>query len=224
MEKSLRREKINKFFTAVKNFALDTIFPKYCVFCDYEGQFLCHQCFSKIVLQSPKADEKSIIAGSYKDYYLREIIHYLKYRYVTDLAKPLALILITVLRQKFPQSFFDSKKILIVPVPLFKKKLKQRGFNQSELIANIIGGHFNFQVAAALQKIKNTPAQMTISEKSKRLVNLQNVFQCVTPNMVKDKEILLIDDVVTTGATMEECAKVLKQAGARKVWKIAVAG
>lgn len=165
-----------------------------------------------------------LIAGSYQNRYLREIIHYLKYRFIQELANPLADFLTQFLRQKFDKSFLRSNNIILVPVPLYPKKFRQRGFNQSELIARGVSTCLNLPVVPALKKIKLTTAQMTIQERSVRLENVKHTFACNNTDAIRGKIIFLIDDVITTGATMEECAKVLKQAGSKKIWKVAVAG
>jgi ComF family protein len=117
----------------------------------------------------------------------------------------------------------DFGNSLWIPVPLHKKKLRWRGFNQSAEIARelsfTLGGQLHED---ALEKIKETPDQVTLQQ-DERKENLLGAFQLKNPAFVRGKKILLVDDVFTTGATMEECAKVLKQAGAREVWGVAIA-
>lgn len=208
------------------DFFLDTIFPKYCVVCEQEGIYICKSCMRKALVTTFDIDKGKnvLVAGSYQNRYLREIIHYLKYRFIQELATPLADFLTRFLRQKFNEDFLQNKNIILVPVPLYPKRFRQRGFNQSELIARGVSKYLRLPVVPALKKIKSTVAQMTIQERNTRLKNLKHTFACDNQNAIWGKTIFLIDDVITTGATMEECAKVLKQAGAKKVWKVAVAG
>ena len=111
----------------------------------------------------------------------------------------------------------------IIPIPLHKNKLKKRGFNQAEELAKGISKFLEKPIFNdVLLKIKPTFAQMELS-KEKRRENIKGAFVCQKPIVVRGKKILLVDDIFTTGATMEECARVLKEAGAREVWGAVVA-
>lgn len=208
------------------DFTLDILFPKYCIACEQEGVYICEACLHKAFLQTNTSHKikNTFIAGSYQNRYLREIIHYLKYHFIQELATPLGNFLSQFLQQRFNADFLRSSNNILVPVPLHLKKFRQRGFNQSELIARGVSKYLNIPVALALRKIKSTAAQMTIEERSARLANVKHTFACDDSNTVQGKTIFVIDDVITTGATMEECKNVLTQAGAKKVFKIAVAG
>lgn len=219
MEKFQWRQKRN----TIINFVLDAIFPKYCVTCGKEGEYLCLSCLAKTVSPFSFPDGNIIAAGSYQNPYLRETIHYLKYRWLKELARPLADLIIKSLLLKFSKDFFNNPNIVLVPVPLHPKKLKQRGFNQAELIANLIGNYFNLDTKLALKKIRLTKPQMTIEGKNERRENLKNAFVCGDKNSVADKTVFLIDDVMTTGATLKECGRALKHTGAKKIWKIVAA-
>lgn len=210
---------------ALFQFILDVLFPKYCVTCGTEGEYLCQSCLTKAQSPFPVFDKnKNIVAaGSYQNYYLKEIIHHLKYQFIKDLTAPLAKLIIKSLELKFNKDFFNNQNIVLTPVPLHPKKLRQRGFNQAELLANLIGKHFNLNTKLVLKKIRSTKPQMTIEEKNERLENLKNAFICVDENSIVGKTVFLIDDVMTTGATLEECGRVLKQAGAKKIWKVVAA-
>ena len=115
-------------------------------------------------------------------------------------------------------SSFDNP--LLIPIPMHKNNLKERGYNQSELIVKQIfeiDQCKNFNVSFdTLVKIRQTPHQSELKNKTDRLKNLKNCF-CVKGQMVKNRNIILIDDVITTGTTMNEATKVLKNAGAKKV-------
>ncbi len=104
---------------------------------------------------------------------------------------------------------------IIVFVPMSASETKARGFNQAELIAYDIGKRLNIPVLPALEKIKDTSAQKELGGKERR-ENIKGAFACVY-NQVKDRKILLVDDIFTTGATAEECAKTLLKAKARDV-------
>jgi len=238
----LQNKKKQKF-SPVKNFFIDLLFPKHCTSCGKEGTFLCQDCFS-LVEPNPYqyclcAKPQRVMgkgkcgrcrnrylsglysAATFKQEILKNCIHKFKYSpYLKDLAYPLAYLIILhfeTLKKKLPP---DS---ILVPVPLFPKKERERGFNQSEEISKIISRAWQIELASGnLVKIKNTAAQAGLS-KEKRGENLQGAFQLKNGSAVKGKTIYLVDDVYTTGATMEECARTLKEAGANQVWGITAA-
>ncbi|MBR2392708.1 MAG: ComF family protein [Elusimicrobiaceae bacterium] len=110
-----------------------------------------------------------------------------------------------------------SEAELIIPVPLFSKKYRQRGYNQSELLARSFSAELSLPLDKnSLKRIRHTVSQTTLGRKE-RLENMAGAFVCINPKAVYRKTILLIDDVATTGATLEGCAQALKQAGAKKV-------
>jgi competence protein ComFC len=118
-------------------------------------------------------------------------------------------------------------KPVLVPIPLAKKRLRSRGFNQCELIAASIlakdkGQNFHF-APNVLYKIKDTKNQTSIKDKKQREFNLQGCFIVKDKNVVKSQEIILLDDVTTTGSTFREARKVLLAAGARRVFCVAIA-
>ncbi len=109
----------------------------------------------------------------------------------------------------------DMKADIIVFVPMTESEQKKRGFNQSELLANEVGKRLNIPGLPALVKIKDTKAQKELQGKD-RASNLEGAFACVF-EQVKNRTILLVDDIFTTGATANECAKTLLKAKAREV-------
>ena len=163
---------------------------------------------------------------SYKEKALaRKLIHFFKYPpyYLRDLANPLASLIIDhflLLGEKIEELLKNS---FLIPVPLDKKKMKQRGYNQSEELAKEISKMTKTPLLKnILIKTKSTPAQMDLPEE-KRRENLKNVFVCKNSGLIGKKKIFLVDDVYTTGSTMEECALTLKRAGAKEVWGMVVA-
>lgn len=114
----------------------------------------------------------------------------------------------------FPGVSFDW----IIPAPLSRKRLKERGYNQAGLLARKIAGELGAKVLSnALQKDKDTPQQSRLSRRE-RLLSLRGAFRVKDPASVAGKTILLVDDVTTTGATLAECVKTLKKAGAARVY------
>ena len=239
-----------KWSDKIKDRLIEILFPKFCFGCGKEGAYLCHDCQScleilenifclckrpKIILLSEssktlgkcRACQLKNLDGlffplSYQNNLVKETIHQLKYEpFVKELAKPLAKLIIA--------HFFllDNKKVwgnkILVPIPLERKRLKQRGFNQAEEIARILSSKLNIPLLPdCLKKIKTTSPQVELSQKE-RIENIKGAFGIEKPNLIQNKKILLVDDIYTTGATMEEAARILKEAGAKEVWGVVVA-
>lgn len=199
------------------SFFLDLIFPRECLGCRKENTWLCQDCLDSIPLS--KKQEKNIITNaSYDNKLLRVAIHALKYSYIEQLAQPLGQLLLEGFKKSIKgTSSFD----LIIPIPLHKKRFKERGFNQSKLIALPMARYLNCPVSEdVLIRRKNTTSQMTLNRVD-RLKNVENAF--AAKKSVINKKILLVDDVVTTGSTLHHATQALKNAGAKEVLAIVLA-
>ena len=164
-------------------------------------------------------------ALSYKESFLtKKLIYQFKYKpYLKDLAKTLASILVEhfVLTGKNTNEIW--KNGILIPIPSDKKKMEERGYNQSEELAKELSKFLEIPVATdVLIKIKSTKPQAE-STKTEREKNLVGAFQIKNPETISGKKIFLVDDVYTTGSTMNECAKVLKDSGSKSVWGICIA-
>ncbi len=162
--------------------------------------------------------------GSY-DGGLRELIHLLKYEQVRPAANVLGRMLAEVMASLEPG--FGDRPVLVVPVPLHARKLRQRGFNQSELITQAAlklrrAGNRLALRAKALERCRETQSQIGLTRHQRR-ENMRGAFAVAQPDEVAGREILLVDDVFTTGTTASECARVLRRAGVAKVWVATVA-
>lgn len=102
-------------------------------------------------------------------------------------------------------------------VPLSRRRLRKRGYDQAELLAKLIAKHLGQRPARLLKKLRDTPPQSRTGSAEKRRANIAGAYACLRPALVQGKRILLVDDIVTTGATLSEAAKVLKKAGAKEV-------
>jgi len=123
----------------------------------------------------------------------------------------------------FSGEIFASKSIdIIVPVPLYNSKLRERSFNQSEIIAKIFLSNYKLRLVNALEKIKWTEPQNRLN-KYERQKNIKNTFAVRGGEDICGKKILLVDDVFTTGSTLNECARILMRAGAGLVYGFALA-
>lgn len=231
----------------IKNFVLDIIFPQFCIQCGKEGGCLCPDCFElidileyqfcpvcgkRLIGQSvcngcvEKTNLDGIFSASfYANFIIKKSVARLKYEpYLKNLSKIFADLIIT--------HFFllDNNRIrdvlqnsILIPVPISKEKRKIRNFNQAEEIARELSDRLNLPLCCdVLLKIKSTPPQVGLPS-WQREKNVKNAFVCANPNKMISRKILLIDDVFTTGATMEECARILKESGAREVYAVVAA-
>lgn len=148
---------------------------------------------------------------------LRALIVLLKYGGVRTLARPLAGWLAQTLHQRPELAEVDA----VVPVPLFPRRRRRRGYNQAELLAADLAGGSVLPVQAGwLERIKDTPSQTGLTP-LQREDNVRGAFAC--PHKLEGNSILLVDDVCTTGATLNACARTLKRAGAARVNAVTVA-
>lgn len=239
---------MKKFFSDIQKFVLDTLFPINCLSCQKDGIWLCDECLEMIPLRSEQVCplcEKNItplgqtcfecrkkysidgllVSFSYQQDPIAKLIHLYKYRFAEDLHVPLGKLLL--------RAIYNSELAipeLIIHVPLHPKRLRWRGFNQAELLAKYLGenmtpGFILPVLSDVLVRQKNTHPQMEIKNFSQRQKNIQDAFALNAKNKsaITDKNILLVDDVATTGSTLFECARILKKAGAASVFGIVVA-
>lgn len=152
---------------------------------------------------------------------LTRVVHCFKYKGKVQLANPLAELLLTAFRLFWEPDSID----IILPVPLHIKRFRMRGFNQAYLLVrnwNILAGQYpyrlaRFQIERNLLVRAAATAPQSALGRAERAVNIINVFDINDPDKVKDKRILLVDDVYTTGATVNECTRLLLNCGARQV-------
>ena len=166
---------------------------------------------------------RSVAYGSY-DGALRELVHLLKYNGVRPAARVLGRMLAEAIAPLQPA--FSENPVLLVPVPLFKGKRYLRGLNQAELIARhalkTLGDGALQLRTDILLRTRDTHSQIGLTSHQRR-ENLRGAFAVARAEEVTGREILLVDDVYTTGTTVTECAKVLRRAGAARVWVATVA-
>jgi ComF family protein len=166
---------------------------------------------------------KASAYGSYEGG-LRELIHLLKYEQVRPAANVLGRMLSEAIIDLLPAL---GEQTIVVPVPLHVCKMRQRGFNQSELIARaalklIADGNSLELSSAVLERSRETQSQIGLSRHQRR-ENMRGAFAVVRPEVLTGRAVLLVDDVLTTGTTVSECARVLRRAGASKVFVATVA-
>lgn len=208
--------------------ALEFIFPikNICFFCQEEEllleNFLCRQCFgnlhivNKEVFLESGSIERCFYTTVY-DKYMKDIIKKFKFQDKSYLYRPLGALLASTMVEKDITGQVD----LISFVPSHRRKEAIRGYNQAELLAKYISKEIDKEVYNGLVKIKHTKDQHFLNEEDRRL-NLKTAFKIKRKEEIEDKRVLLIDDILTSGATMEECANELKKNGAKAVIALAL--
>jgi len=213
---------------------LDAVFPHKCV-CGKWGMLLCDECQESIRVNKtglcpvckriseygrtcPACRHKSnltgvMILGPHKDV-LKALIWKLKYKYVKDVSIPLADMVV----DRFG-GFLHDKRFLVSYSPISKEHLNLRGFNQAELLARGVASGLGLECQDLLYKSNRVTSQVGHS-RAERLRNLAGTMKYIGPAITINKKVLVVDDVYTTGATLEECARVLRAAGYREVWGI----
>lgn len=213
-----RANRLKLLAQQVYTVGLDLLFPPHCVGCERVGSFFCSHCRATIT----PAEERSIryldgmvACGEFAGP-LRDAIHALKYDGVRRIAADLAALL--------SGAVDDSWLVdVIVPVPLHTSRKNERGYNQAELIAQELGTVIGARVDAnSLQRVRATESQVGLTA-GERLRNVEDAF-AVRSGALAGRGVLLLDDVLTTGATLTACAKALRDAGVATVYGAAVAG
>ncbi len=220
---------------------LDILFPPSCVSCKTTEGWLCQSCLNNISFISPPICERcgtpiatstsfcrqcnnnplqhidGIRAASrFKNNPIRPAIHFLKYSNHKAVASILGKILTDTYRR------YDLTADVIVPVTLHPSRFRERGYNQSELLATQAGNLLDLFVnTTTLQRARKTKSQMELGA-DERHKNVANAFACCNQELSGQK-VLLIDDVCTTGSTLDACANALKQSGAISVWGLTLA-
>lgn len=202
MGKTIKRI-IKKLWEAL----IEVIYPRenYCIICGEEDCFgICNSCKKSIKLID-EAYQGEIISCGYYGGVLKELI--LKFKYKNDFT---AGDILAELLEEYIVKKFDYKEYVIAYIPLSKKSQKARGFNQCEYIAKKIAGNLEIEAIELLIKVKETKEQKKL-KKDERFQNISEAFGVKKGINIKNKKIILIDDVTTTGATLQEASKLLKK-------------
>lgn len=229
----------------LKSFILDILFPRRCLGCDILltdefGHYICRACLRGIKFQNTFACtfcaspvvkgvtcpycrqdhslDRLLVVTSYENTVIKRIIKSTKYRFVRKLAEQIGSLMANYVKKQAGR-WQDLNSIIIVPVPLHPKRLRWRGFNHAEIMAKTVGQEFGFEIITdALTRVRDNKPQADLPDQKSRIANMaMGTFQCICPALVRDQQILLIDDLSTTGSTLEDCARALKGAGAKEV-------
>ena len=233
---------IKPIYQDIKLFVLDTLFPITCISCGADGVLICLDCksiFKKLEhqlcivcqkqavfglthskCQSPYTADGLISFYNYHDEKIAKIIIAGKYKFIPNVFAELGQIIALQLISPYPHILISN--FTIVPIPLHRTRMKWRGFNQSQILAGTISHYLNIPCDNVLVRCKITKTQKDLN-KEERKNNLKDAFRLSPKADIKNKKIILIDDVTTTGATLQQAAKILKQKGASKVICLTVA-
>ena len=208
-------KRIIELLITLKDEILDIIYPpkNTCIICENEFAGICPICEGKI--QRVKDDDEILSYGYYSGV-LKKIV--LEFKYKKNFIAGNVLV-------EFLYEVIDKKNIkidAIVFIPSSKKALKERGFNQCEYLAKEISKKLRVNLYKDIIKVKNTKEQKLLS-KEDRYKNIKDAFALKSEKNIKNKHLLLIDDVITTGATLYECEKLLKKSGASSIKILTVA-
>ena len=228
---------MNMLVTKLSNWALDLLFPMQCAGCGRESKILCEACLPLLAKLTPPycrlcaspntlspcrwCRESPLSVDGVRAPFLmegavRESIFSLKYRGVRAAAPELGRLL-----AQYAAGHAVPGEV-IVPVPLHPRRLRARGYNQSELLARELSKLTGLpQANNLLTRFKDAPPQVEAAARSQRQTNVDGSFEAAGD--VTGLKVILIDDVVTTGSTMSACAAPLKAAGAASVWGLALA-
>lgn len=211
----------------VLDFFLDLLFPPKCIFC---GEILasgniCNECLRKLpYTKGDSAVQKLPFAGKcvsplYYDGVVRDAIIRFKFNGKCNYAAGFAQIMAECIENNL-----DCGDISVVSwIPLSRKRMRSRGYNQAQLLAELIAKRLELSSAACLKKTRNNTAQSKTTSAEQRKRNVAGVYKVLDPEFVRGKNILLVDDVVTTGSTLSEAARVLMIAGANKIYSASIA-
>ncbi len=230
---------------ALKTWTLDTLFPRSCVGCGMADQAICDQCFAEIVrieqqacFRCGKISElgrtcrtcrahshlfQVLAAAHYADGPLREALHTVKYHGRLDLTRPLVDLITGNQQIDCWLRAQDPQHTILVPVPLARRRLWKRGFNQSALLSQHLSNQYDLPMnTKLLQRRRNTATQVAL-HRAMRQQNVMDAFVSLRSETISRHTIILVDDIMTTGATLTACAEALHSAGARRICALALA-
>jgi ComF family protein len=215
-----------KFLSDRAQFIVDFVYPLCCIVCDapmsHDEKIVCPSCWSRLrrvegiveqgIIERSHIDE--IRSGVYYDEIFQTLMHHFKYQRAIILAERFAEILAQIIVQNEDLSCADW----LVPVPLHKIKLRERSYNQSEELCRSLSRRVKIPLRLDIvARVVATESQTKMATAKDRVLNMHDVFQVRKPLEVLAKRIILVDDLITTGATANSCAGALKRLGAKTI-------
>ena len=216
-------------FWNILNATLNLILPPRCFACRQTGTVLCLDCADQRERAEPLDAPLTYARFAYHDPIIRKMIWALKYRGVKTVGERFGALLYNDLTEELSEVSLlngEERNFLIIPIPLSLSRARERGYNQATTIARGFkkrGGN-NFVIREdILYRIRDTVSQTTIEERRQRLANMRGAFAVNNPATARGKQIIIIDDVITTGGTLADARRALEAAGAKTVLGVAVA-
>lgn len=222
----------------MKEALLDILFPPICLHCkknlsaEEKSARICSVCVGRIHIHSTlfcakcraRMPENKKICHRDMPYMLaaavnydgpvKDLVHQLKYRRWTSLSDIIRPIINTYIKNLA----LSAEDYIIVPIPLHSERLQERGFNQAELIGSMISEALRLPMRTdILERVKKTKAQAELKNYAERADNIIDAFRAAQSDAVQDKNIILVDDVYTSGATMDDAVRALRGRGAKKI-------
>lgn len=207
---------------------IDWLFPKSCFGCGRGDKYICNICESKLKMgELIRKDKFEGMITIYKyDSLIKKTIEKIKYEFVDNAIDEMADLMAKKLLINYPNivKYWQSKKFCVIPIPLYKQRERWRGFNQSELLALKLADilKLNYKNNILERKIQ-TINQAKIKRRKDKKKNVLGVFQVVRGE-TGPKKVILIDDVITSGATMTAALMTLKKSGTNQGWALALGG
>ena len=209
------------------NALLKLLFPPKCMLCGMplrEDEEICGQCRQKVLLNTstPRVEKGAFFhkaaAGLWYETNVREAIHGLKYREKQHYARPLARVMVYAYQHKI-----GEECDLIAFVPTNPSTLRERGYDQAQLLAEALSEMLDLPWVSALEKTRETRPMHGLKPDERRANVLGAYRVCCEDGLLKGKRVLLVDDILTTGSTLSECARMLRTAGAERVFGLCAA-
>ncbi len=242
---------LKSLYRDIKTFTLDTLFPIYCIACEREqegSKFICDDCVGKLTplshqfcvvchkmsigglthpkCQTPHSPDGLISILDYQDEKVADILIKGKYSFLPKLYDELGALMARHLTENYP-AWLHATRYTLTAVPLHWMRQNWRGFNQAQILAQALAKELNLPCCEVLSRKKFTKTQKNL-KKDERVKNVDSAFS-LSPKILSPKsyilnqDVILIDDVTTTGSTLKEAVKVLKRNGAAKVYCLTVA-
>lgn len=214
----MRASDINNSLDKAERSIMDFLMPRRCPFCGAVAgkELLCDKCSKTLPFRGEHAVEEEPFARCAAPLYYEESVRkaILDYKFKRKMG---AVSCFGMLMAQCAAEHFDGEFDAITWVPVSKKRLKKRGFDQARYLTASICVDWHTEPLETLRKVVDNPAQSGIDSPEERRANVLGVYEAVEPERFAGKRLLLIDDIRTTGATLGECVRVLKEAGAKDV-------
>lgn len=210
----------------IASWILETLFPRKCVLCrrilSKEEQDLCRACRTEAPAYHPHGKTLRFVRDYtavwfYEDTVRASLLRY-KFHRASHYASAYGRLVAMAVEKNLPEDIE-----LITYVPVSPKRKRQRGYDQVELLAEAVSGELGIPMVPMLKKIRDNPPQSGIEKEEQRRANVLGAYEIINADRIRDSRVLLLDDIITSGSTISECARMLQSARAKQVYCAAVA-